>query len=164
MENLKINIGSEAESKEAQELYFKLGYKWGDRRKVVQHTFESIGCYLVAWSNGRFKGVIQVGCGSEDAEEITIEQLRDMVVLKRNDVGDTTHSHYKKDVSNLKIIDVYRTLELFEVKSHAVGHAIKKLLLAGERGAKDYEQDIQEAIDSLNRELQMQQENKRTVE
>lgn len=68
------------------------------------------------------------------------------------------HSHYKKDVLHLSTLDIYRVLELFEVRSHAVGHAIKKLLMAGNRGAKDYEQDIQEAIDSLNRELQMKQE------
>lgn len=68
------------------------------------------------------------------------------------------HSHYKKNVLNLSTLDIYRVLELFEVRSHAVGHAIKKLLMAGNRGAKGYEQDIQEAIDSLNRELQMKQE------
>lgn len=69
--------------------------------------------------------------------------------------GDIKHSHYKKDVSGLNMIDIYRVLSLFEVESHAVGHAIKKLMMAGKRGAKDYGQDIQEAIDSLNRELQM---------
>lgn len=69
------------------------------------------------------------------------------------------HSHYKKYVSNLEFIDVYRVLDLFEVKSHAVGHAVKKLLCSGERGVKSREQDIQEAIDSLNRELEMMREN-----
>lgn len=62
---------------------------------------------------------------------------------------------YKKDVHNLRLIDVYRILSLYSVSSHAVGHAIKKLLCAGQRGAKTYEQDIREAIASLNRELQM---------
>ena len=65
------------------------------------------------------------------------------------------HSHYKKDVSHLNVIDVYRVLELYGVESHAVGHAIKKLLCCGQRGAKGRKQDIQEAIDSLNRELEM---------
>lgn len=73
---------------------------------------------------------------------------------------DCKHSHYKKDVSDLEFVDVYRVLDLFEVKSHAVGHAIKKLLCSGERGAKSREQDIQEAIDSLNRELEMMRESK----
>lgn len=54
------------------------------------------------------------------------------------------------------MLDVYRVLERFSVRSHAVGHAIKKLLVAGGRGAgKDYEKDLREAVDSIHRELQM---------
>ncbi len=48
----------------------------------------------------------------------------------------TKHPHYHKDVSNLKTIDVYRTLELFGVTDQALGHAIKKLLCAGQRGGR----------------------------
>ena len=69
------------------------------------------------------------------------------------------HDNYFKDVSNLKHIDVYRVLILFDVKDHAIGHAIKKLLCAGNRGAKDKTQDVQEAISSLLRYLEMQTEN-----
>lgn len=69
------------------------------------------------------------------------------------------HNHYFKDVSNLKEIDVYRVLQLFQVDDQALGHAIKKLLCAGQRGAgKDHRQDIQEAIDTLQRRLEMQDE------
>lgn len=68
----------------------------------------------------------------------------------------TKHSHYHKDVSHLKTIDVYRTLELFGVTDQALGHAIKKLMCAGQRGAgKTFEQDVREAVDTLNRRLQM---------
>jgi len=65
------------------------------------------------------------------------------------------HSHYKKDVSHLKMIDVYRVLKLFDVNDPCEQHAIKKILCAGIRGNKSHEQDIMEAIDSLNRSLQM---------
>lgn len=40
-------------------------------------------------------------------------------------------------------------------RSEYQGHAIKKILCAGERGDKSQEQDIKEAIDSFNRRLQM---------
>ena len=64
----------------------------------------------------------------------------------------TLHGHYFKDVSNLETIDVYRVLELFNVVNPCVQHAVKKLLVAGGRGAgKDMGKDIQEAIDSLQR-------------
>ena len=66
------------------------------------------------------------------------------------------HSHYYKDVSHLKDIDVYRVLKLFNVTDPCVQHAVKKLLVAGGRGAgKDIERDLREAADSINRALQM---------
>ena len=73
------------------------------------------------------------------------------------------HSHYYKDVGNLDSIDVYRVLQLFNVADPCLQHAIKKLLVAGGRGAgKDMQQDIQEAIESLERWQQMQLENNRS--
>lgn len=68
------------------------------------------------------------------------------------------HSHYHKDVSHLQSIDVYRILELYQVTDHCIGHALKKLLCAGIRGAKDSTKDIQEAIDSLLRWQEMRRE------
>lgn len=69
-----------------------------------------------------------------------------------------SHDHYKKDVRHLDMIDVYRVIELFEVTHPALQHALKKILAAGNRGAKGWEKDVQEAIDSLNRALQMRAE------
>ena len=68
---------------------------------------------------------------------------------------ERAYGHYWKDVRDLDGIDVYRVLTLFNVSSPAVGHAIKKSLCAGQRGGKSYRQDIVEAIDALNRELEM---------
>ncbi len=83
------------------------------------------------------------------------ESLNDKIATAEVVRQEGKHRHYKKDVSHLNVIDVYRVLELYGVESHAVGHAIKKLLCCGQRGAKGRKQDIQEAIDSLNRELEM---------
>lgn len=68
------------------------------------------------------------------------------------------HSHYRKDVSHLDTIDVYRVLQLFGVTDPCLQHAAKKLLCAGQRGAKTQDQDIQEAIDTLHRYQEMQKE------
>ena len=68
----------------------------------------------------------------------------------------TCHSHYYKDVTHLKTVDVYRVLKLFNVTDPCIQHAIKKLLVAGGRGAgKNTERDLREAVDSINRALQM---------
>lgn len=61
------------------------------------------------------------------------------------------HSHYFKDVSNLNEIDVYAVLTLFEVHDPCIAHAAKKLLCTGNRGHKDFETDVQDALDSLLR-------------
>ena len=68
------------------------------------------------------------------------------------------YSHYQKSVEHLKWIDVYRVLLLFGVTNPCLQHAIKKLLCAGQRGIKDQKQDVQEAIASLLRYLEMQTE------
>lgn len=61
------------------------------------------------------------------------------------------HAHYFKDVSSLSKLDVYRVLELFAVTDPCIQHAVKKLLVAGGRGAKSVDKDVQEAIDTLQR-------------
>lgn len=57
-------------------------------------------------------------------------------------------------------IDVYRVLAAFEVDSHPVAHAIKKLLAPGMRHAKTREQDLREAIASIEAELLLMEQSK----
>ena len=71
------------------------------------------------------------------------------------------HNHYFKNVAHLESLDVYRVLQLFGVTDPCLQHAIKKLLCAGLRGVKNQGKDIQEAIDSLQRALEMRSEDKR---
>ena len=73
-------------------------------------------------------------------------------------MSEQNHEHYFKDVTHLKTIDVYRVLDLFGVLNPCVQHAVKKLLCSGQRGVKDTRQDVQEAITSLLRYLEMQTE------
>lgn len=74
------------------------------------------------------------------------------------------HSHYYKDVAHLDTIDVYRVLSLFSVTDPCLQHAVKKLLVAGGRGAgKDITRDVQEAIDSLKRWQGMRDEDTKGV-
>ena len=169
MENLKVKVSNEAESKEVQKLFFELGYYWAYKNLGKKLLLSEKDIYLFAESSG----ILGTGVKENESffndwrgKEVTLQELRDMVVFKRESLNDKIataevvrqeekHSHYKKDVSHLNVIDVYRVLELYGVESHAVGHAIKKLLCCGQRGAKGRKQDIQEAIDSLNRELEM---------
>ena len=74
------------------------------------------------------------------------------------------YPHYFKDVRHLDAIDVYRIIELFEITDPCLQHALKKVLAAGKRGAKNKEKDVNEALDSLNRWVAMQFENSKKVE
>jgi hypothetical protein len=68
-------------------------------------------------------------------------------------------SHYHKPCP-YSHVDVYRVLKLFGVTDPCLQHAIKKLLVAGGRGQKDITRDVQEAVVTLTRWQQMQEEEK----
>ena len=58
-------------------------------------------------------------------------------------------------------MDVYRVLQIFNVTDPCLQHAVKKLLCAGGRGAKNDVKDVREAMDSLTRWQQMRLEDER---
>lgn len=73
--------------------------------------------------------------------------------------SNSSYSHYYKKVpEGVEYIDVYRVLEMFSVSDPAIQHALKKLLVAGGRGHKDLIKDVEEAIISLNRWVDMRKE------
>ncbi|ENW64837.1 hypothetical protein Q5X42_04955 [Acinetobacter baumannii] len=85
MDNYKIKVKDEAESKEAQELFFELGYEWFHHGK----SYIPIGrdcTHLTVYSDG----LLAMGIG-DAKKELTLPQLRDLVVLKRNDVRDANY-------------------------------------------------------------------------
>ena len=94
MEYLKIKVNNDDESKEIQELLFEFGCYWAGRKNKDN---------VIEVTNGRYifsrRGEMTY-CESSEVElngvgfslkEITLQQLRDLVVLKRNSVDDATH-------------------------------------------------------------------------
>lgn len=55
-------------------------------------------------------------------------------------------------------LDPYRIADVYGITNHAQFSALKKVLCAGGRGAKNREQDIREAIVALERMLEMAEE------
>ena len=86
MDNYKIKVNDEAESKEAQELFFELGYSW----LCCGKYYNRIGNYafITAYPD---EMLLRMGWGGDTDKELTLPQLQDLVVLKRNDVKDATH-------------------------------------------------------------------------
>lgn len=68
------------------------------------------------------------------------------------------HSHYHKDVSQYDTIDIYVICDLYvNDNSGCIQHAVKKLLCCGNRGVKDNVKDLQEAIDTIQRKIEILQ-------
>ena len=64
------------------------------------------------------------------------------------------YPHYFMPVGNATHIDLYDICDWLGASS-VIGHAIKKLACAGKRGAKNEKQDLLEAIDCINRRIEV---------
>ncbi len=97
MEDLKIRIDSNLD--ELIELFCQLGFKY------FNHTC-SIKNYLICESGKVFFCKLDKNFKASNAKEITIEQLKDMVILNQNDSNDA-NVHQEGDVPCL--YDLYLT-------------------------------------------------------
>ena len=107
MNNYKIRVKTDAESKQAQELFFALGYGWtSDHKQQVYTSQDAIkegyssdyqiafiyadddGCLL---HDDNDQSALVTYVDSTAAKELTISTLQDLVVLHRNNVHDATH-------------------------------------------------------------------------
>lgn len=81
-------------------------------------------------------------------------------VVRREDVNIGPKSErkptnkYQRTIKGVTI-DVYDVLAAFGVTCQARGHAIKKLLMAGQRGHKDEAQDLREAVQAIERSIEL---------
>ena len=71
-----------------------------------------------------------------------------------NDPGE----HYRFVYRGIKL-DPFRISEIYEMTSFAMMTILKKCLCAGNRGHKDYKQDLLDIISAANRELEIVLEN-----
>lgn len=83
LENYKIKVNNEAESKEAQELFFDLGFIFRTGLGV-----KHLDCKFLYARNG----IIEVGYDSDNFEcsankETTLDQLRNLLAEKKNESG-----------------------------------------------------------------------------
>lgn len=63
---------------------------------------------------------------------------------------------YRPEVVGIEV-DVYAVLEAFRVNDQAVGHAVKKLLCAGDRGKGDRLADLKGALAAVARAVEMEE-------
>ena len=93
-----------------------------------------------------------IGAPFSDLPEFNFGAVDDFV--ESNVEQGAKHSHYKKDISHLDTLGIYRVTELFN--PHSCGaHIAKKALCSGQRGHKDLLTDIQDIIDTAERWKEM---------
>jgi len=62
---------------------------------------------------------------------------------------------YVREIKPGVWVDVYDVLKTFDVTCPAMAHAIKKCLAAGQRGSKSSTQDKREAIQAIERSIEL---------
>lgn len=117
---------------------------------------ESIG--FVAWKREK----PQEKCADKLPMEEALEFAEELRNMGESSWSKEKHSHYKKDVSHLNVIDPYRIADLYDLHPCAE-HIMKKSLCAGGRGHKDLLRDIQDIIDTAERWKEMIEEDNREV-
>lgn len=80
--------------------------------------------------------------------ELESEPVSNYKPLKRK------HGHYFR-VCRYRVLDFYRIADLFGIHDATLQHIIKKALAAGKRGSKDFRRDLEDMRDTLNRRLEM---------
>ena len=119
MKDLKILVSSEAESKESQELFFRLGYGWKSGwAKYLNCSINAF--YILARKNGEMSycDVSEVEFNSKNSgysffKTITIQELRDMVNPMKEYLEKQADSSYKlvmrgvvKKDDDIEVVDV----------------------------------------------------------
>lgn len=97
----------------------------------------------------------------EERMEFEAEEKYDKGFRRSNDeLGQKKLSKYDRLIfgkdGHKIIVDVYSVLQAFNITNAATAHAVKKLLVAGNRGYKDIIQDLEEAKDSIERAIEME--------
>jgi hypothetical protein len=87
-----------------------------------------------------------------DPKDVAFKKENKMNKYQRKIKGITV-----QDELDALIIDVYDVLKAFNVTNPATQHAIKKLLASGQRGYKDTQQDLDEAIQSIQRAKELEE-------
>lgn len=146
MENFKIRVTTEQESKEVQELFFELGYGWHGKGKLISYLDKILSDdfgWLVLWKPSYLTNtVIQMGSGFESCKEITLPHLIDLVVLKRNSIDDAS---FKDTFGDIWYVDSTNNYWMFE---NDIWREAEKPLFKLEQIKKEGEVKMKEYLDT----------------
>jgi hypothetical protein len=124
--------------------------EWAESYSLTKKSNSFEVEFFVSPSVGRpIKELVAVLAPRPDVDAV-IETMRATQFPGR----DKPRNKYDREILPGIFVDVYDVLRAFKVTSGAIAHAVKKLLAPGQRGVKTERDDVAEARDSLNREIQ----------
>ncbi|PPC08173.1 hypothetical protein SOI76_05100 [Acinetobacter pittii] len=125
MDNYKIKVKDEAESKEAQELFFELGYEW---RAGGKHYFKVGSGQILAYSTGF---LFQIG--DESGQELTLSELRVLALANQPKDPALISGAEAELVAQAKKFITSDHLNRFEAaEAHLEGHPVQFMLANGD--------------------------------
>jgi hypothetical protein len=128
--------------------------------EIINELEKAILAKTQSYSDEDYQGLLEVRDElARENEEILkeLETLKSGIGQRTTPTNQPLYPHYYRDVSQLTHIDVYWVLQAWSVNNPSVQHAVKKLLAAGQRGAKDTLQDLKEARNSINRAIELEE-------
>lgn len=126
-----------------------LGWKVGDKFRVEDNT-----------SHGFINGGDILTLVQDDGSEMpffsgsSVDGWEDMVSCSLSRLKKITPNKYVRIIHGVEV-DVYDILKAFEVTCPATQHAIKKLLMPGQRGSKNKLQDLKEAKQAIKQAIEL---------
>ena len=88
VKDFNVKVTNLIENKEAQELFFKIGASWCYGKQINENIPSDCDIILHNFGSQLFWAHTYETENFKDSEEITLQALRDMVVLKRESLND----------------------------------------------------------------------------
>lgn len=89
---------------------------------------------------------------TETSSSVTAEEKAALAGVS----DESGKTKYQREIKPNVFVDVYDVLLAFNVTNPATQHAIKKLLAPGRRGVKSADQDLKEAMQSIERAIELE--------
>ena len=155
-------------TQEAEELVQKVNSQFFD---IVKQSSQMVLKYIGVQIDGKLEHGGLYNCTPYDDQLYKVVVDNGATYYLDHDLFEVTQeadetdqrksTKYRKQIpSGMEYLDVYRVCALFNVQDTTGGihQAIKKLLAAGNRGYKNREEDLQEAIDAIQEVMKIDKE------
>lgn len=135
--------------------------KWVDLEEFILYEDKWLKA-LSGWSIDKYKSKGQeVIMRPEESDKWKEGEERMGNIAQNGNDGhyeelEANKNKYQREIKDGVFVDVYDVLKAFNVVNPAMAHAIKKMLAPGQRGAKDTIQDMKEAIQSIERAIELE--------